>query len=454
MLKKLRLWHFDVAIFAGLALFGWAYWSCVPRPERLGQPVINDSSRNRQCDLLCLSHDDRVLYCLAREYNNAGKTINVVIEKWSTTTGEQSESIPLAFSEDEKRAEVGIVIHSSFNLPVIESQWLSGENKNIWHRRYYSGLDGKCLSEGVDSTWLNTPANAFLVNRVLPQPAVDGHRWALRWYLNVAHEANLMDLETGKKLHTFPAHPTDRIGMGLLSPHGTYYLQTWSTGKGKADYEVFRTSNWESLGRYHINDHITAFGIYWLNETSWAFVSYVQVDSNSAMLHSQLQFFRFDPEKRTLTPDHTNPHDGLVTPGQIYVNSPFIILTGEEVASRSSSVILNKLEDLLARIGIHRDYSSGSYIQVMDLASGHPLRQISKLKNQNHRMSHDCHYLFAIEERENEYQFCRYTIPHYLWDPTLSWIQWLSWLLVAPWPLRYFLPQPCSPRRIAGGLKV
>lgn len=59
MFKRVRRWHFDVALFLGLALFSWAYWYSKPRPIWT-QTVHAEPGTNVELDWIGYSSDGQV----------------------------------------------------------------------------------------------------------------------------------------------------------------------------------------------------------------------------------------------------------------------------------------------------------------------------------------------------------------------------------------------------------
>ncbi len=158
---------------------------------------------------------------------------------------------------------------------------------------------------------------------------------------------------------------------------------------------------------------------------------------------THVEIYRKDPEAKTLQLDASHPLNGRTSIQNqwIWIQAPYLITISNENDQHNDPVVMKTILGWLARIGIVRDDTRKNNCHIVDLATGQPLRQVSVFSPQGSSTSSpDWRSIVASTSGPNdEPGLCLYRIPHYLWEPTLSWMQWLSWLLVIPWPLRYFV---------------
>ena len=59
----LRRWHFDLALFLGLAFFSWAYWYSKPRSVWTSYYALKENgARNNTLSILGYSADSQSIY--------------------------------------------------------------------------------------------------------------------------------------------------------------------------------------------------------------------------------------------------------------------------------------------------------------------------------------------------------------------------------------------------------
>lgn len=452
MFKKLKRWHFDAAIFVGLASFALAYWYSMPRPIGRWPLRISSAAPVTPRQMIQVSEDNQFIYLLDAstasfiEAKALGSRVAHHIEKRSVSTGALVDRMPLQLPDEVAQADtagdgtVSFNVEEETQLPVISTvRQVSKNERRYW---FYHGRDGRCLGPAIV---INQEAVHHLVIR---QPSKEGHTWVIFFSLDRSQPSKVYDANNGQLLHEYPTSKDERAMFASLTPGGEYLVQFWSLNKGKYDIEVFRMPTWESLGRFHISDGIGSHHRM-ISETLWAFSDLVKTDPNSTKFEYQLRYFRFDPTKKTLTHEPSHPADSEIGKNPRFIEPPFLIRAKFEAPTRSDSSFLNMLESWLNQISVYRDYTQRTSYQLDDMTTGQPLRRISGLPNNVYKLSPDGCSIYCIQPSETtlpdsrtripDMDLCKFTVPHYLWDATLSWIQWLSWLLVIPWPMRYFV---------------
>jgi hypothetical protein len=175
--------------------------------------------------------------------------------------------------------------------------------------------------------------------------------------------------------------------------------------------------------------------IYWpVSERNWV-VYRVKLSERTITI----LWYQFDPESRKLTEDPKQPLHGKVSQASqwIILQPPYQILLHDPSADRiQKDGFFRTILSWLAKIGIHRGESDTRQYLVADLQTDAPLRQVSGVPV-DLELSKDGRYLIGHGHPHNG--LVGYIVPHHLWEKSLSWMQWLSWLLVFPWPLRYLV---------------
>ncbi|HQR05257.1 MAG TPA: hypothetical protein PLN21_00460 [Gemmatales bacterium] len=456
MWKPLRRWHFDLALLLGLTIFGTAYYLSIPRPLWIHtQPRWTNLQTGQKQQfpfgftLLGFSEDDLSFFTCHDHWSQPGQPAKPMINQWEVSTGRLVKAYPFQLPEKDqlltKESPHPVqFLHSSKNQaepPNLIFSYLNfTEDNNRLTFRIYQLNDGACLGD----TYVDRKHNDSF--SYLMQNPEDGHHLAVitRYIDKAKSEARVTDLATGKRLHTFEI-PGESFWKAMTSPNGQFLILLFMPPPDRKVYlEVYRMHSWEKLGRYHSPQWFSQ--LTFLDDTHWV----IKSTSLSAKqeLQDQLYFYQFDPEARTLTPTPDHPLHGRSPNNSMIGILPgdyFYTATGSQPLSHYYPFLL-KVEDWFKRIGIgieiHR--ASKAVIREYDLHTGKLLRQQSGLPLGQYIMSNQPRYLANVNttkdgNNQEQVMMSLYAIPHYLWETTLSWMQWLAWLLVIPWPLRYFI---------------
>ena len=182
-----------------------------------------------------------------------------------------------------------------------------------------------------------------------------------------------------------------------------------------------------------------------MDDTHWVVRSTISA-INQYDAREQLQFFLFNPSDKSLTsiPEHplhfkefSNHDHGVIQGNYFYTNSTGVPLS-------FYYPFLAHIEGWFKRIGFNFKRTSKTNVQVYDLHTGQLIRQLSGLPESYYALSQQARYVTNVQKikdsnNRGQVTLSVYALPHYLWDLTLGRLQWLSWLLVLPWPLRYFV---------------
>lgn len=446
MFKRLRRWHFDLAFFLGLAIFSWAYWYSKPRPVWTSHyPLKDNGARNNNFTLLGYSADSQSIYTTCETTETTKNWPIPQIQRWSTRTGELLEDYPVEFPEEDRfllqlpRQHFGYSVSTSLctDPRYLLVRYQQSTRKEHNYVRLYR-IDGKPVGQGRE---------VHRTDRVeyLTDPTGGDHHWITQFELNSKKTEipiSVIDLDTGKpvrpprvyargKLDAFPNVLAGRHLVFKMKPTDTTPMQ----------FEVVDLHTGESQGFIPLANRFDDLNS--LDSTHFALCSLFLVDS----VMTRINFYQFDAVSRTIQPDLAQPLVGLVSdPSQLlYFRPAYLVGITRIETLHQQHKFIQTLLNWLAHIGFFRNTSTGSSYRIYDMTNGQLLRQVTGIPQEsNPTPSPDWHSIVTMASFNDKFEpgLCLYRIPHYLWETTLSWMQWLSWLLVIPWPLRYFLPQP------------
>jgi len=451
MLHKLRRWHFDLALFLGLAIFSWAYWYSKPRPVWTSYYTLKDNAaRTNHFTLLGYSADSQSIYTTCENYKLSNNWPFPQIQRWSTKTGELLEDFALQMPEED-RFQLQLPVQR-FTTPYTITlcndtrhmllRYQQSKQKDHHYLRLYR-LDGKPVGQGLD---------VYRFDRVecLTDSTGGDRHWVVRFELNwkkVDMPMSVVDLDTGKPVRDPRTYLRPHLDVFPTVVAGRYLnLNVKPALATSMQMEIVDLMTGETLGNIPLPSGKMHQWVR-LNDTHYA-VYYAIGEFESYITH--LDMYRYDQSTRTFVPDHSHPLDGLTSASMQWLSvlPPYLLTTSINQDTSKESEILKVIRGWLARIGIVRNHANTINYQIADMTTGQRLRQISGIPSEgDHTASPDWCSIAAIATHNEKYEpgLCLYVIPHHLWEPTLSWLQWLAWLLVIPWPFRYFLPTHLAP---------
>jgi len=461
MFKRIRRWHFDLALLLGLAIFSIAYYHSIPRPLwTYTQPrwtYLEANPKNplpSEFTLLGFSEDDLSFFTCHDIWSQPGHPATPLIKQWEVSTGKHLKSYPFQLPDKDRllikeySQPVQFLCSSTDqteppNLVFSYINFTSDNDKLTF--RIYQLSDGACLGD----TYVNRRQHESF--SYLTQNPEDGHHLTVitRNIDKNKTEAKLTDLATGKRLHTFEI-PSESFYKAMTSPNGQFLIFLYKPPPDRQAYlEVYRMYTWEKLGEYHPPQCFTQLAF--LDDTHWALKSMTNLNTQNEY-REQLDFYQFDPEARTLTPTPEHPLHGWTVSNAdsgFFYGNYFYTSTARLPLSHYYPFLV-QVEGWLKKIGIEMNRSPKAVVREYDLRSGKLIRQLSGLPKSRYIMSHQDGFLANVNttnDGNNQEQLTMsiYALSSYLWETTLSWMQWLSWLLVIPWPLRYFVTPRHSP---------
>ncbi|HQR05256.1 MAG TPA: hypothetical protein PLN21_00455 [Gemmatales bacterium] len=450
MLKRLRRWHFDLALFLGLAIFSWAYWYSKPRPVWTSYYSLKENgSRNNNFTILGYSADSQSIYTSVDTTVVSKNCPIPQIQRWSTRSGELLEDYPVELPEEDRfllnlprqRLGLSLTVTLCADPRYFTVRYHQSSKKDHHYVRLYR-IDGKPLGQGLE---------VYQYDRVeyLTDPSGGDRHWITQFELNSRKSGvpiSVIDLDTGKPVRAPRVYAEGKQDAFPVVHQGrTLVFRLKASETTPMQFEIIDLHTGESRGFIPKNRYD---GLEILDNTHYVLKAMIGcIDSYTNQLH----FYQYDPDSRTIKPDHTPPLDGLTSAMRDWpsVIPPYLVIENHNTSSvQQQHQIMQTLLGWLARIGIVRNNTNTSDYRILDMITCQPLRQVTCLpQDVGHAPSPDwCSIAALISFNDkSEPGLCLYLIPHYLWEPTLSWMQWLAWLLVIPWPLRYFLPTHLAP---------
>ena len=439
MFKRLRRWHFDLALFLGLAIFSWAYWYTKPRPVWTKWYSIESDEAKYSFNFLGYSADSQSIYTCCESYVLSKTWPIPQIQRWSTKTGELLEDYPVEMPEEDRfqlqlpKSHFG----SSFTLTLcndpcyFQVRYHQSIQKEHHYIRLYR-INGKPVAKGLE-------LNPYFSVDYVTQPSHSERYWALSFERNFQRKELpicLVDLDTGKTLHTYQSYERDKLESYPRFSSGRYLaFVTKSTKTTTRQMEVIDLQTSESIGQITIPSG-TLYSLAPLDESHLAVCTMIG-DYNSFSTH--VDIYRNNPNTKTIQLDTSHALNGRTSVQNqwIWIQAPYLYTMSYGNNNRNDPEVMKTVLSWLARIGIVRDDTNKTNYHIADLETGQSLRQISRSQG---TPSPDWRSIVvSVSGPKDEPGLCLYLIPHYHWEPTLSWMQWLSWLLVVPWPLRYFV---------------
>lgn len=456
---RLRRWHFDLAFFVGLLLFGLSYWFIAPRPRWVSR-ISTDPTVKMSVGSLGFSSDGQFYYTIKDATIVGSHLPKPMIDCWSLKTGELLSEYPLqmpaedvAYLKPKPRGEEHFCLHL-VKLPgqnVIFSAQTTSSERHQQAYRLYDLTSGECISK---QTTLILPTHLWY----LPKKPQDSQHWGCYVKTYEPEEpVQFVNLTTGTTLYTLSADKNMRAEYVYRSTDLQYVMILWSGPvKDRKTVQpvlgVYRMGTWECIQKITLPPQ--PYG-----------VSVINAIQSDGIEIKYLTTMGKDPRAsaiRFLKNGQTNLFEQL---GEVEEGSyQDLILSSLQSKSWEHSTIdveqrtLNDnrqppepfltANNFLTRFGITiwRPRTEQEFY-VYELQSGKLLRQLTGLtdmRNATLQVNSTGHYLAGVKSSEGknwttDYSLYCFEIPHHLWERTLRWTMYLSWLLVIPWPFRYLV---------------
>jgi hypothetical protein len=452
---KLRRWHFDLAFFVGLLVFGLSYWHIAPEPLWVSR-IPTDPTFNMSAGSLGFSSDGQFYYTLKDATIVGNHLPKPMIERWNVKTGELLDEYPLqmpaedvAYLKPRPRGEEHFCLQTAV-LPdqnVIYTTQSTNSGRHEQTYRLYDLTSGECITK---QTSLILPTHLWYVIKN-PQ---DGHHWGC--YAKTAEPdepVQFVDLTSGKTLHTLLPDKNMRVQYISWSEAQQAVMILWS-GPLKEQKTVmpilgsYRLGTWECIQKTTLP--LQPYGIFQMHcmTPDLLEIKYLPTlgkDQAIATIRFRMNrttnLFEQDGES-TLTLYQGEMSRMKFPKDTVLVEQKMLNNT------RPLTEPLLTLNNFLMWFGITLWRSRNDLeCYVYDLKNGALLRQITGISEFTYsplNVNSTGHYLAGVKSSEGSnwttsHSLYMYEIPHHLWERTLRWIMYLSWVLILPWPLRYLI---------------
>lgn len=212
MLYHFRRWHFDLALFTGLALFAVCYWYIGPYP-RWQYRIPIDPTITTHVSTLGFSPDDRFYYTLKNDYYTGSRKPQPMIQQWNVSTGDLKAEYPLQLPAGDiaqwRTLPPGVhdycvypLLLPQFNL--IQIYQSVDRPMGLTTYRLFDVTTGECCTN-------MPPTIQHLHLKYLMQNPHDGHHRGCFIQKNTLEETvQLYDLTEGKVINSFKHPPGTR----------------------------------------------------------------------------------------------------------------------------------------------------------------------------------------------------------------------------------------------------
>ncbi|MFT3881263.1 MAG: hypothetical protein QM703_16560 [Gemmatales bacterium] len=456
---RLRRWHFDLAFFVGLLLFGLSYWFIAPRPKWVSR-IPTDPTVNMSAGSLGYSSDGQFYFTIKDTTIVGNHLPKPMIQRWNVKTGELLEEYPLQMPADDvaylkprPRGEEHFILQT-VKLPdqnVIYTVQTINDARRQQVYRLYDLTSGECITK---QTSLILPTHLWY----LPKKPQDGHHWGCYVKTYEPEEpVQFVDLTTGETLHTLAAEKNMRVHYVSPSKDLQYIMILWS-GPLKEQKTVqpvlgiYRLGTWECTQQISLPLQPQGVAMFDTRESDCIELKYITTMGKDP----RASVIRFRRNSQT----NLFEQQGEVTVGSY---QDLILSSTQSIWREQNTIRVEQrtlkdnrqppepfltINNSLTRFGISiwRPRTEQEFY-VYELQSGKLLRQITGLTemgNAGLQVNSTGHYLAGVKSSEGrnwttDYSLYLYEIPHHLWERTLRWTMYLSWLLVIPWPFRYLV---------------
>ncbi|MBL8821059.1 MAG: hypothetical protein JNJ77_00625 [Planctomycetia bacterium] len=443
MLKHLRRWHFDLAIFAGLALFAWAYWYSIPRPtwqvplidtvryemrssQLVGEVALNDQSS-----------------CYVECFDTVTKEVHRYIERRSLTAGDLLQKIEIELPVNVKGKHPPYKLAGSSHSELLIFSTLQTPSAEGYMNCFVSRNDGKPVGPVIEA---KTNELLFVLERAKNQQDY----WALRSSFTLPGSANksqnpspsaIINLSTGKVIKEFAVNEMKPLH-AALTPDRLYLLLF--RAQDKYLIELYNTRDWTVQYTSQPIQGFLSYHVQFLPDDTIILNNYIKSNPANSTLQQQFRCYRIDPKSQVLQELDSHPLHGLTFKQGTFIVPPHLIEVTHQENKPFASPFLATLEKFFSIVGITQDYSQKRSITIRDLDSQKPLRHIEGLANEEFQHSPDWHKLIMLSSvmKDNKlinYSLSAYPIHTVEWNTTLQWTRYLAWILIIPWPLRYLV---------------
>jgi len=442
----LRRWHFDLALLAGIVMIAISYWYIGPNP-RWQSRIPTDPSIPMHVSALGFSQDEQCYYTLKDDYLISSRKPQPMIQRWNVKTGELQAEYALQVPDGDvaqwKLPPPGIQDYGVYPLMLPQSNFVQifqsvDRQSSLDSYRLFDITTGECMTK-------NPPTVTHLGMHYLIQNPQDGHHWGcfVRNY-KPDEPVQLIDLSEGKIMTSIkPPVGASWQRSGVLENQKKLII-TWhsapnESGKISSMLTVHQLGTWECLQQIPLPVH--PYGIHEIIESGLDQFEIKYFLREQENIIEETTHFRFNTQSREY--ESALP----MTTVQFRDNGHFWDLNHSVRVHRDTFRNTSKphefiltIRNFLERYGVFLwRLNTEEQISIYNAKTGSLMRRLSNLPELGNGLSISGHYLACLKPDEGSYTLSLYEIPHYVWQPTLRGIMYLSWVLILLWPFRYFI---------------
>lgn len=325
MLKHLRRWHFDLAIFLGLALFAWAYWYSIPRPSWQVPFIDTVRYEMRSSQLI----GEVALYnqssCYVEGFDTVTKEVHRYIERRSLTQGDQLQKIELELpvNVNGEHPPLKIAGSSHSELLVFSTQQTPAVEDTLIC--FISCNNGKPIGPVIEA---KTNDLLFVLERAKNQQDY----WALRSSFTLPGSANksqnpspsaIINLSTGRTIKEFAVNEMKPLH-AALTPDGLYLL-LFRAQKDKYLIELYNTRDWTVQFASQPIQGYLSYKVQFLLDDTIILNNYIKTNPQSSTLQQQFSCYRIDPKSQVLQELASHPLHGLTFKQGTFLVPPHLL---------------------------------------------------------------------------------------------------------------------------------
>ncbi len=457
MLRRIRRWHFDLALILAIIGLVVGYWLIHPHPLWSVLLKQNTLASPGTINLLGFTEDGHSVLGMRDDAVSGNHMPRPMLLRWDLETGHQVAELPFQIPEPDTvrmkpypNGAYGTM--TPWQLPASSYLYVRHHfdvNDDCYCYRCYDINTGQCLNPHVE---LMTSAYAW----PLKINEADGHLWVCHAESPRDDEpVYIRDLMSGCGLHYFEAKPGCRLWNVLVSPDKRFVSLIWSANFSRGPpfdntLDTYRMGTWEHVqttvlpsGQNGVISHIgreCVFDFSHVNGDKVLLKRYACAWDEKTGILSQLVLLNdIEARKRYLQPVDVN--------------------TQTTRRTHEPHPIIEYVDRVLRRFNISfNNNSKSTSIHVHDRDSGKLLRQLTGLEG------YEDYYLIvsfdgnlAIARKglgHQEVLLQLFVIPHWFWERSLQCLIYSCWLVIALWPVCFLFRrrnQQTNPHLLATG---
>ncbi len=445
---RLRRWHFDLALLAGILVLAASYWFIGPRP-RWQTRILTDPTIKMHVSALGFSQDEQFYYTLKDDYLLGNRKPKPMIQRWEAKTGELLEEYALKLPATDiaqwRSLPPGAQDYAVYPLVLPENNLIQifqsiDRQASLDSYRLFDITTGECITN-------NPPTVVGCSLIYLKQDPQNGHHWGcFQENGQPGKPVQLIDLNDGNIIKSFrPPEGATWCNAAVLWNQEKLILAWHSTAEESRGNTSLLTihplDTWECLQQMTLPVQPAAIRQIVENGENQFEIKYLRGVGNLMLTTAR---YRYDIESKKYAPvlpvtteDYQGNETGWYHNSLVRIHRKTIRNT-----SKPHPLVLT-MNSFLERYGISLGrIREEDQISVYDAKTGSLLRKLTglpELGGGSQISTISSHWVVHLNADKGCNTLTLYEIPHYLWHPTMQGVMYLSWLLVIPWPFRYLI---------------